>query len=221
MPAVPDLVLDASSLLLTVPGDACNPPQMPAGTAVDCFVTVGGGPLDVASKCQLAGSTLPLCTSIPGAAINVAPQTQSCFVNSGHYQGDGRCARNGDPASPCGSTPKAYPGSLLGTTQDVVVFTLRAPPAGTCVTVTFNGGTCVYNHFMSLWSGEFPLGTTPWPSTGTVGGAVFQNDPGSSGSTMTAPFTMPSGGIDTFSIVLSTSSGVSSCTYGDISITYS
>ncbi len=29
--------------------------QIPDNTDVDCFVTVGGGPLEVFSKCQIAG----------------------------------------------------------------------------------------------------------------------------------------------------------------------
>ena len=128
--------------------------------------------------------------------------------------------RDGSTAPSCGNTPKAYGGNFnTGTTQDVVVFTSYAPPPGTCVTVNVTGGSCGFNNFLSLWSGEFPITPQIWPNTATIGNAVFQNDPGSSGSVMIAPFTMPSNS-STFSIVLSTSSGVSSCQYGDIQITY-
>ncbi len=37
-------------------------PQIPDNTDVDCFITVGGGPLDVVTKCQLAGEA----TTDPG-----------------------------------------------------------------------------------------------------------------------------------------------------------
>jgi hypothetical protein len=45
---------------LTAPNDARIPLQIPDDIAVDCFITVGGGPLDVASKCQLAGTKYPV-----------------------------------------------------------------------------------------------------------------------------------------------------------------
>ncbi|WPT17636.1 hypothetical protein PSENEW3_00005638 [Picochlorum sp. SENEW3] len=192
-----------------------------SNTTYSCWVKAVNSQGSVCSSGPVQFTTKPLCTSIPGAAINVSPQAQSCFISSGHYQGGGRMFRDGSTPPTCGNTPKPYPGNFnTGTTMDVVVFNGYAPPPGTCVTVTVNGGTCGFSSFLSLWSGKFPIVTQTWPSTGTVGDAVFQNDPGSSGSLMTASFTMPSG-TGAISIVLSTTSGTSSCLYGDIQITYS
>ena len=189
-------------------------------TTYSCWVKAVNSKGDLCSAQPVQFQTKPLCSSIPGAAINVAPQTQQCFVTSGHYQAGGRMFRDGSSPPICGNTPKPYPGNFnTGTTMDVVVFTGYAPQPGMCVTVIVNGGTCGFTSFLSLWSGEFPIVAQTWPSTGTVGNAVFQNDPGSSGSIMTASFTMPSG-TDSFSIVLSTTSGISSCIYGDIQVTY-
>ena len=191
-----------------------------SNTTYSCWVKAVNTEGEVCASQPVQFQTPFPCTSIPGAPINVAPQSQTCFKSSGYYQGGGRMFRDGATPPVCGNTPKAYPGNFnTGTTMDVVVFTSYAPSPGTCVAVNVTGGNCGYASFLSLWSGEFPITSQTWPSTGTVGDAVFQNDPGSSGSTMIASFTMPSDA-DTFSIVLSTTSGTSSCQYGDIQITY-
>ena len=50
-------------------------PQIPDNTDVDCFVTVGGGPLSAFSKCQIAGedTTDPLpvrrCDCLPRVRV--------------------------------------------------------------------------------------------------------------------------------------------------------
>ena len=64
---------------LTAPNDARIPLQIPDNTAVDCFITVGGGPLDVASKCQLAGSatTDPVRGYFSGALCASTPRLES------------------------------------------------------------------------------------------------------------------------------------------------
>jgi len=191
-----------------------------SNTTYSCWVKAVNSEGEVCASQPVQIRTGYPCTFIPGAAINVAPQAQNCFVASGYYQGGGRMFRDGATPPTCGNTPKTYNGNFnTGSTQDVVVFTSYAPPPGTCVTVNVTGGSCGFNSFLSLWSGEFPITPQTWPNTGTIGNAVFQNDPGSSGPVMIAPFTMPSDS-GTFSIVLSTSSGVSSCQYGDIQITY-
>jgi len=162
------------------------------------------------------------CTFIPGGPINAAPAVLPCLTASASIQVFGRMFRSGDPPVACNVTPKAYGGDFAtGTLYDVVVLTSPAPPSGTCVTVDMDSsGTCGSGMFMTLWSGPFNTTLTNWPSTSPAGAATFQNDPGSSlADPVPMSFTVPPG-VSDFSIVLTSTGGLSSCTYGNMTLTY-
>ena len=199
------------------------------GTCSDGRTTERSNVLDLQTSFRtcLMGEISP----IPGGNLNASPAFDPCYVAAGQFSTLGRLFRRGPTRPPptCGSTPWNYhvrnpwnPGgnSLYYT----VVYTLKAPPSGTCVTVTLGLGTCPFTQiFPSLWAGEFPIGPGQrFPSSSSYGNARYQNDPGTVfGVDLPLSFTMPAG-YDSFSILLQAGYyGQLNCRYGDIDIAYS
>ena len=101
-----------------------------------------------------------------GGNLNASPASDPCHVAAGQFSMLGRVFRRGatPPPPTCGSTPWSYDvRTPWQPTQsyNTVVYTLKAPPSGTCVTVTLALGTCLPTDiFYSLWAGEVP--NWPW-----------------------------------------------------------
>lgn len=173
------------------------------------------------------------CSIIPGGNLNASPVYNPCLVASGQFKALGRMLRSsiqGIPSPACGATPRTYYGVWQPLNQfDTVVYTLKTPMPGACVTIIMQPGACSYSSpnpgdndmFYSLWAGEFPiLQGQSWPSTSSYGSALYQNDPGNGGAVnLPLSFTLPTG-YDRFSIVLTSRVSLATCQYGDIRISY-
>ena len=61
-------------------------PQIPDNTDVDCFVTVGGGPLDLVSKCQLAGEATTDPAPVRGHCHRMTDSTLSYFLMNNSFE---------------------------------------------------------------------------------------------------------------------------------------